>query len=116
MRSAVPRFPRDSTLFVSCVTRTLLNTGSGTTSRFGTGPFLGTRSPLHAKRAPATGRRLALLRFSLGPVLRATLLAIANARRVERGTDDLVADAGQVLHATASNEHDRVFLQIVADP
>src|SRR3954464_7651563 len=45
----------------------------------------------------------------------ASLLAVADALGVQRAADDLVADAGQVLHAAAAHEHHRVLLQVVAD-
>src|SRR5918999_5461571 len=51
----------------------------------------------------------------LGAVARPRLLAVANACRVERAADDLVADAGKVSNATRANEHDRVLLQVVTD-
>src|ERR1700687_1152241 len=50
-----------------------------------------------------------LLLGSLGPfssVLRAPLLAILNARGVQRSAHDVIAHAGQILHATAAHEHD----------
>src|SRR4051812_14989133 len=62
------------------------------------------RDMLHAPR---------LFRF-LRAVLRARLLAVLDALGVERAADDGVANAGQVLHAAAVDEHDRVFLQVVA--
>src|SRR3712207_4865587 len=43
------------------------------------------------------------------------LLAVADALGVQRATDDLVAHAGEVLHATAAHEHHGVLLQVVAD-
>ena len=52
---------------------------------------------------------------SLGSVLRAALPAILHADRVERAADDVVANARQVLHAAAADEHHRVLLQVVAD-
>src|SRR4029450_13814384 len=73
----------------------------------------------------ASGRRLAgpfrrILSFlldllALGAVARAGLPAVADALGVEGAADDLVADAGQVLHPAAADEHDRVLLQVVAD-
>src|SRR5438309_1415157 len=51
----------------------------------------------------------------LGAVAAAGLLAVADALGVQRAADDLVADAGQVLHAAAAHEHHRVLLQVVAD-
>src|SRR5919204_4643134 len=58
-------------------------------------------------------RLLALL--ALGAVTRAGLLAVADALGVQDAADDLVTDAGQVLHPAAPHQHDRVLLQVVAD-
>ena len=58
----------------------------------------------------AAGHYLLLL---LGAVLRAALLAVGDAGGVERRADHLVADARQILHAAAADEHDRVLLQVV---
>ena len=52
--------------------------------------------------------------FPLRPVLGASLLPIRDALRVEDAADDVIADAGQIAHATAADEHDRVLLKIVA--
>src|SRR5919112_6471094 len=49
----------------------------------------------------------------LGAVAAASLLAVLDALRVERAADDLVADAGKVLHTAAADEHDRVLLEVV---
>src|SRR6185312_3989356 len=51
----------------------------------------------------------------LRAVAAASLLAVAHALRVQRTTDDLVANAGEVLHPAAPHEHDRVLLQVVPD-
>src|SRR5262245_28152596 len=63
-------------------------------------------------------RRGMLGAFLLGlrAVLAATLLAVAHTGGVEGAADDVVLDRRQVLHATAAHEHDRVLLQVVADP
>src|SRR6266542_2900377 len=53
-------------------------------------------------------------RTLLGAVLGTALFAVGDAGGVERGTDDLVADARQVLDAAAADKHDRVLLQVVA--
>src|SRR5919205_419120 len=66
--------------------------------RFGAGPLRG-MSALLLLRAVAAAR----------------LLAVLHALGVERAADDLVADAGEVLHPAAADEHDRVLLQVVAD-
>src|SRR5262245_16098152 len=58
--------------------------------------------------------RCVLLAFGLGPVLRPGLLAVLDALAVELAADDVVADAGEVADAAAADEHDRVFLQVVA--
>jgi hypothetical protein len=52
---------------------------------------------------------------SLRAVPTARLLAPAHTLGVERAADDLVANAGQVLHPAAADEHDRVLLQVVPD-
>src|SRR5690606_15140177 len=52
--------------------------------------------------------------FLLGAVTATGLLAVAHTGGVEGAADDLVANARQVLHATAAHEHDRVLLQVVA--
>src|SRR5262245_29659548 len=57
-----------------------------------------------------------LRRVLLGAVLRPGLLAVPDAGGVERGTDDLVAHAREVRHPAAAHEHDRVLLQVVAEP
>src|SRR6266545_3782529 len=63
------------------------------------------------------GRSLARHRsaLSLGAVLGPGLAPVADARRVEGGADDLVADAREVLHPAAADQHDRVLLQVVPD-
>src|SRR3954471_13001025 len=51
----------------------------------------------------------------LGAVAAASLLTVLDALGVEGAADDLVADAGQILHPAAADEHDRVLLEVVAD-
>src|SRR5215211_8858160 len=74
----------------------------------------------------ASGRRLAgpfrgilvvllLDLLALGAVARAGLPAVADALGVEGAADDLVADAGKILHPAPADEHDGVLLQVVAD-
>src|SRR5947209_7573380 len=55
-----------------------------------------------------------LIRPLLGAVLRARLLAIRDAARVERGANDLVTEARQILDAAAADEHHGVLLEVVA--
>src|SRR5690349_23843989 len=98
MRSARDRLPCVRILLISCVTSGELYTGSETSGRRGAGPLRGMSA-------------LLLLRA----VSAASLLAVADTLGVERSADDLVADAGQVLHPAAAHEHHRVLLQVVAD-
>src|ERR1700754_5074370 len=98
MRSARDRLPSVRILLISCVTSGELYTGSATSGRRGAGPLRGMSA-------------LLLLRA----VTAASLLAVAHALRVERTADDLVTNAREVLHTTATNEHDRVLLKVVSD-
>src|SRR4051794_17542316 len=84
------------TLLMTCWTRRERWTGSGSTGRIWA----------------AARRGISLL--LLDAVLGAGLLAVAHAGGVERAADDLVADAREVLDATAADEHDRVLLEVVA--
>src|SRR5437763_1855299 len=70
-----------------------------------------TSSPWH--RSEAAGFRSGV---ALRAVLRARLLSITHAGRVQRRADDLVPHTGAARHAAAAHEHDRVLLQVVADP
>src|SRR5262245_55303349 len=97
MRSAVDFLPRCRILLTSWVTTTDRYTGSGMRSRRGAGPLRGMSSTLPFRAVAAAG-----------------LAPAADAAGVERAAHDLVADAGQVLHAAAAHEHDRVLLEIVA--
>src|ERR687885_2599875 len=98
MASATERLPSTSTLLTSWVTSGDWYTGSATSGRRGAGPLRGMSALLLLRAVPA-----------------ASLLAVADTLGVERAADDLVAHAGEVLHATAAHEHHRVLLQVVAD-
>lgn len=50
---------------------------------------------------------------TLGAVLRAALLAVLDALRVEHAAKDVIAHAGKVAHTPAADQHDRVLLQVV---
>src|SRR2546425_6682018 len=63
---------------------------------------------------PAHGLRPPRLR-RLGAVLRAALLPAGDASGVEGPADDVVPNPGEVLDAAASDHHDRVLLEVVAD-
>src|SRR5919206_1070625 len=95
MRSALDFLPSSITRLITCWTSLERWTGSASIGR-----------------TPAAARRgIGLLR--LHAVLRARLLAVGHAGRVERPADDLVAHARQVLDAAAADEHDGVLLQVV---
>src|SRR3712207_5275477 len=96
MRSALDFLPSNITRLMTCWTSLDRWTGSGSSGRW--------------VAAARRGIRLA----GLHAVLRAGLLAVGHAGRVERPADDLVAHAGQVLDAAAADEHLRVLLQVVA--
>src|SRR5215475_393437 len=65
--------------------------------------------------APLGGRAGRALFRSLRAVLRAALLAVSHADRIERAAHDVIANSRQVLHAPAAHQHDRVLLQVVPD-
>src|SRR5688572_28250819 len=98
MRWATCFLPSLSTLETSWVTSWDPKTGSTSIGRLGAGPLRGISALLLLRAVTAAG-----------------LLAVLHALGVERAADDLVANAGQVLHTTAADEHDRVLLQVVTD-
>src|SRR4051812_286539 len=103
MRSAVLRLPSLITVLMNFVTSVLWYSGSGAMSRFG------------ISRLRGMTRFLSLLR-ALGAVFRSALHAALDADRVERAAHDVIADTRQILDAAAANQHQRVFLQVMADP
>src|SRR3954463_4300104 len=98
MRWATCFLPSCSTLETSWVTSCDPNTGSTSSGRFGAGPLRGISALLLLRAVPA-----------------ASLLAVLHALGVERASDDLVADTGEVLHPAAADEHDGVLLEVVTD-
>ena len=80
---------------MTCWTSRLRCVASGSTGRMGARARRGIATVLHA-------------------VLRTGLLALPDARGVERAADDVVAHAGQVPDAAATDEDDRVLLEVVA--
>src|SRR6195952_3322480 len=62
----------------------------------------------------AAARRGMTYLLLLHAVLRARLLAAADAGGVEGAANDLVANAREILDATATHEHDGVLLEVVA--
>src|SRR5436305_12978947 len=97
MRSASWRLPSARILLISWVTSGELYTGSAINGRRGAGPLRGMSALLLLRAVPA-----------------ASLLAVADTLGVQRAADDLVTDAGEVLHPAAAHEHHRVLLQVVA--
>src|SRR2546423_7809065 len=98
IRSASARLPRARILLMSWVTSGELNTGSDINGRRGAGPLRGMSALLLLRAVAAAG-----------------LLAVAHALRVKRTTDDLVTNAGEVLHPATTHEHDGVLLEVVPD-
>src|SRR3982751_2304649 len=98
MRSASWRLPSSRILLISWVTSGELYTGSATSGWRGAGPLRGMSALLLLRAVTAAG-----------------LLAVTHALRVQRPANDLVADAGEILHPAATHEHDRVLLQVVPD-
>src|SRR6185312_4370931 len=87
--------------------------GSGTTSR-GSGLLRrGMRSIPFLLLAFSGGSRSTL--GTLSSVFRTALLAVGDARGVEGTADHVIADTGKILNTAATNQNDRVLLQIVAD-
>src|SRR5271168_1034984 len=50
---------------------------------------------------------------TLGTGERTALLAVLDPLRVKHAADDVVANAGKILHATAAQQHNGMFLQVV---
>src|SRR5436305_13833618 len=98
MRSEVDFLPSSITLLMTCWTRREPWRASGSSGR----------TPAAARRG--IEKRL----LGLHAVLRAGLLAVGDAGRVERAAHDLVAHAREVLDAAAADEDDRVLMQVVA--
>src|SRR5579859_4643051 len=48
-------------------------------------------------------------------VLRTALLAVGNARGIKRAAHHVIPNAGKILHTAATDQHDRVLLQVVTD-
>src|SRR6185369_14981912 len=108
MLSATDFLPRVMSTFMNFARSTLANFGSGRISRFGTSLRRGMRS-----LCSSAVSLLSRLRH-LGAVLRAALLAVFHALRVERTAHDVVAHARQVLHPATADQHHRVLLQVMA--
>src|SRR5258708_38625821 len=101
MRSAADFLPLFMTTFMNLASMSLLNFGSGRIVRTGAG----------ARRDIVC---YPLLLRALGAVFRAALLALAHAGAIQRAADGVIPHAREVLDATATDEHYRVLLKIVA--
>src|SRR5260221_11520647 len=106
MLSATDFLPRVISTLTNFARSTLANFGSGRISRLGT-------SLRRGMRVLWSWFSLSRLR-QLRAVLRAPLLAVLHALRVERTAHDVVAHARQILHPAAADQHHRGLLQVVA--
>ena len=52
---------------------------------------------------------------TLGAILGAALAALVDTEAVKSAADDMVANTRQVLHTTAANKHDGVFLKVMTN-
>src|ERR1700722_8187864 len=52
---------------------------------------------------------------TLRSILRAALLPVSHANRVQRSTHNVVTNTRQVLHTATADQHNRVLLQVVAN-
>jgi len=59
-------------------------------------------------------QRISLSLRAFRAVLAARLLAIGNALAVKDASDDVVTNTGQILHAAATHQNNRMFLEIMA--
>src|SRR5690349_4557809 len=100
MFSAADFLPSYMIEFMNLVTTTLPNFGSGLTSRFSA----------EWRRDIGIPRLLRTLRA----VLRAALLAVLDALRIENAAEDVIANARQVLDAAAADHDHRVLLKVMA--
>ena len=67
-----------------------------------------------------TGCALSRLRFALAfrplrAVFGSRLLPVRDPGRIQRAPNDVIPNAGQVLHATATDQNDGVFLQVMTN-
>src|SRR5882762_7431195 len=123
MPSATDFLPSYIRLFMNFASTRSPNLASGMISRFsarrrramGSIPFPskdpGTR---FARPGCLSPRRKSLWPFC--SVYRAALLSVLHALRIEHAAENVIAHARQVLDAAATDQHDGMFLQIVAFP
>src|ERR1700756_3727273 len=101
MRSATDFLPSYIRQFINLVNTLSPNFASGKTSRL-----------TAARRRDMT----ASLFRALGAVLRTALAAVFDTLSVQRAADDMIAHPREVFHSAATDQHDRMFLKIMALP
>src|SRR5438067_6067570 len=116
MPSATDFLPSSMTEFMDFDRVMSPNFGSGRISRFSgrrrrdIGCFLS----LQPVPEPVRGLLSRGLLGALGAVLRAGLPAVLDPLRIEHAAEHVVADAGQIAHTAAADQHDAVLLEVVA--
>src|SRR2546428_12376495 len=104
IRCAVERLPRCISLLLNCASATFPYLRSGAVLR----------SCGRARRGTLAGLLLGVR--VLRAVERATALAVLHPGGVERAADDVVLHRRKVRDRAALHQHDRVLLEVVADP
>src|SRR4051812_8039508 len=105
MPSAVLFLPSRMTTLTNFVRRRRISAGASVN--------FGSIRTLRLGTSPLRGMIVAFLLRTLRAVLAARLLAVLDARRIERAADDVIANAREILHATTADEDDRVLLEVV---
>src|SRR5215218_2343953 len=80
----------------------------------GASVYFGSGRTLRLGTSPLRGMAAFLLLRALRAVLAARLLAVLDTGGVEGAADDVVANAREILDATAADEDDRVLLEVVS--
>src|SRR4026207_130780 len=110
MRSAVLFFPPDIKIFKNFPTSLSRYRTSGRGSRWSKNLVLGM---CHSLSRYQTVRPV-LLR-PLSSILRTALLSIRHTDSIESASDDVVPHTRQVLHTTATDEHNGMLLKVVTN-
>src|SRR5947209_3416254 len=117
MFSATDFLPSSITEFMNLVRTMSPNFGSGRTSRFSgrrrraIGLFLSQFSLVRNLSGAYSG--LQLFR-ALGAVFRTGLAPVLHTLRIEHSAKHVVANPGEIAHATAADQHHAVLLEVVA--
>src|SRR4051794_39083905 len=117
MFSATDFFPSSMTLFTNLERTISPNFGSGRISRFSGRrrrdigiPFSSAVSGTFCSPGAYSLRLLG----ALGAIFGTRLPAVLDPLRVEHSAKDVIADARKVADTTAADQHDAVFLEVVA--